>query len=126
MARPGFGWPPKGYDDTVRCRGRWDGPKATNPLDTAPWKARLAQNEFGGTKPTVPIFQYHALFDEMVAYPQAAALRRTWCSKGANVTWATFPVAEHATGIVEGVLPAMDFLSARFAGQPAVSNCALP
>lgn len=98
----------------------------TNPLDTAPWQARLAQNKLGATKPTAPIFQYHALFDEMVAYPQAAELRRTWCDAGANVTWATFPVAEHALGIVQGQPPAMDFLSARFAGLPAISNCTLP
>lgn len=97
----------------------------TNPLDTAPWQARLAQNKLGATKPTAPIFQYHALFDEMVAYPQAAQLRKDWCAKGANVTWATFPVAEHVLGIVQGQVPALDFLSARFAGLPTLSNCAL-
>ncbi|MEZ5180455.1 MAG: lipase family protein [Acidimicrobiales bacterium] len=97
----------------------------TNPLQTTPWKARLAENRLGSTKPTAPVFQYHALFDEMVAYPQAAQLRKDWCAKGANVTWATFPVAEHVLGIVQGQVPALDFLSARFAGLPAVSNCFL-
>ena len=98
----------------------------TNPLTTAPWKARLAQTKLGTTKPTVPVIQFHALLDEMVAYPQATALRRQWCDEGANVTWATYPVAEHVLGMVNGEVPAMDFLSARFAGLPAVSNCALP
>lgn len=98
----------------------------TNPLETAPWKARLEENRLGTVKPAAPIFQYHALADEMVAYGQAATLRRNWCNKGANVTWATLPVAEHALGIVQGQGPALDFLTARFAGLPAVSTCALP
>lgn len=98
----------------------------TNPLTTAKWKARLEENRLGKVKPAAPIFQYHALADEMVAYGQAATLRRDWCNRGANVTWATFPVAEHVLGIVQGQGPALDFLTARFAGIPAVSNCALP
>ena len=98
----------------------------TNPLDTTAWKARLNENKLGGTKPTVPVFLYHALADEMVAYPQAAALRRTWCDKGATVTWTTYPVAEHVIGMLDGATPAMDYLSARFAGLPAVGNCLLP
>ena len=76
--------------------------------------------------PTTPVFVFHALFDEMVAYPQAAALRRTWCNEGATVTWATYPVAEHVAGMVEGAPAALDYLSARFAGIPAVGNCLLP
>lgn len=98
----------------------------TNPLDTAAWQARMAQNKLGATKPTAPVYLFHAAFDEMVAYPQAATLRRTWCDQGANVTWATYPVAEHVTGMVEGAPAAYAYLTARFAGVPAVGNCLLP
>ena len=61
----------------------------------------------------------------MVPYGQASDLRRTWCDKGATVTWAPLP-GEHVTGMVEGIIPSMDWLSARFAGIPAVGNCLLP
>ena len=98
----------------------------TNPLTTPTWQYRLNQNKLGGSKPTTPVYMFHALFDEMVAYPQAAKVRRSWCDKGANVTWSTYPIAEHVTGMVQGVVPSMDYLSARFAGLPAVSNCLLP
>jgi predicted esterase len=98
----------------------------TNPLTTPTWQNRLNQNKLGATQPTTPVFVFHALFDEMVAYPQAAALRRTWCNEGATVTWATYPVAEHVAGMVEGAPAALDYLSARFAGIPAVGNCLLP
>lgn len=98
----------------------------TNPLATAAWKDRLDENKLGATKPAVPVLLYHALVDEMVAYPQAATFRRTWCNKGANVTWTTLPIAEHATGLVEGAPLAFSYLDARFAGLPTVGNCLLP
>lgn len=98
----------------------------TNPLEVPAWKARLAQNRLGSTKPKAPVFLFHAAFDEMVAYPQAATLRRSWCNRGANVTWATFPVAEHVTGMVEGAPAAFAYLTARFAGLPTFGNCLLP
>jgi predicted esterase len=71
------------------------------------------------------VFQYHALVDEIVPLKQAADLRRTWCNKGANVTWAILP-AEHALGLVEGQSPALAWMSARFAGIPTFGNCLLP
>lgn len=98
----------------------------TNPLDTPTWQARLNQNKLGAAKPTVPVYLFHAAFDEMVAYPQAAALRRTWCNQGATVTWTTYPLAEHVKGMVDGAPGAFAYLEARFAGLPAVGNCLLP
>jgi len=97
----------------------------TNPLATPAWQARLNENKLGASKPTTPVYMFHALFDEMVDYGQAADLRRTWCAKGATVTWATYPIAEHVAGMVEGAPAALDYLSARFAGLPAVGNCLL-
>ena len=96
-----------------------------DPLTSPAWQARLAENKLGSVKPNAPIYQYHGLVDEMVPYGQASDLRRTWCDKGATVTWAPLP-GEHVTGMVEGIIPSMDWLSARFAGIPAVGNCLLP
>lgn len=98
---------------------------STDPLTDPAWKARLAENKLGGTKPSAPVFQYHGTIDEMVPFAQAATLRRTWCNKGATVTWTPLP-GEHVLGMVEGLVPAMDWLSARFAGLPALGNCLLP
>lgn len=98
----------------------------TNPLGTPPWQARLAETKLGKAAPSAPVFQYHALADEIVPLPQAADLRRTWCTKGANVTWSILPLAEHALGIVEGPPLAIPWLAARFAGLPTFGNCLLP
>jgi hypothetical protein len=98
----------------------------SDPMATPAWQARLGASRLGGTRPTAPVFQYHGLLDTIVPYDQAAATRARWCAKGANVTWVTLPVAEHVTGIVEGVPLAMEFLAARFAGTPVTGTCGLP
>ena len=97
----------------------------TNPLGTPAWQARLDETRLGDAAPSAPVFQYHALVDEIVPFDQAARLRRTWCDRGAAVTWAAL-AAEHALGLVEGRAPAVAWLSARFAGAPAPGNCPLP
>lgn len=97
----------------------------TNPLDTPAWQARLAGTKLGGTKPSAPVFQYHGAIDEMVPFPQAAELRRTWCNKGANVTWSVLP-GEHVLGMVEGIPLGVTWMGARFAGLPTFGNCLLP
>ncbi len=95
----------------------------TNPLNTPQWQARLNENKLGSVKPTVPVFQYHGQIDEIIPFSQAETLRNTWCAMGANVTWKTYPLAEHLLGMIAGAGPAMDFLSDRFAGKPVSGNC---
>ena len=96
----------------------------TDPLANATWKARLNANKLGAGKPTVPVFQYHAVSDNMVQFAQAKTLKNTYCAKGVNETWLELPNAEHALAMVQGQGPALDFLTARFTSFfPAVSNC---
>jgi predicted esterase len=70
----------------------------------------------------VPVFQYHAVADEIVATPQAEALMRAYCAKGVRVTWKTY-IAEHAIGIFAGLDDAFAFIQDRVAGRPATSTC---
>jgi len=94
----------------------------SNPLPTPAWQARLAQNKLGTGTIGVPVFQYHAAADEIVAEPQAEALMRTYCAKGVRVTWKTY-IAEHAIGIIAGLDDAFAFIQDRIAGRPATSTC---
>ncbi|MEB2345907.1 MAG: triacylglycerol lipase [Deltaproteobacteria bacterium] len=98
----------------------------TDPLAAPAWQARLDENRLGSSAPAVPVFQFHAVLDEMVPFGQAADLRRDWCDQGANVTWTPLVVAEHVLGMVEGQPLALAFLASRFAGLPALGNCWLP
>ena len=96
----------------------------SDPLANATWKARLNANKLGSGQPTVPVFQYHAVSDNMVQFAQAKALRDTYCAKGVNETWLELPNAEHALAMVQGQGPALDFLSARFTSWfPPTDNC---
>lgn len=96
----------------------------SNPLDTPQWQAALDANKLGGTAPSVPVLQTQAVFDQIVPFEQAAALHKAWCAKGANVTWKTYTLAEHATGMLWSRPTAMAFLTDRFAGRPTDGNCA--
>ncbi|MDZ7731832.1 MAG: lipase family protein [Acidimicrobiia bacterium] len=94
----------------------------TNPLDTAPWQARLDEIRLGDTAPNAPVYQYHGVVDEIVPYGQARQLRRDWCDEGATVTWSTLP-GEHVLGMAEGLPLALAWMEARFAGLPTWGNC---
>lgn len=94
----------------------------TNPLPTPQWQARLAENKLGRGTVGVPVFQYHATHDEVVATPQAEALMRTYCAKGVRVTWKTY-LGEHVIGFAAGADDSFAFISDRIAGRPATSTC---
>ena len=97
----------------------------SDPLANATWKARINSNKLGLGKPTVPVFQYHAVSDNIVQFAQAKTLRDTYCAKGVNETWLELPNAEHALASVQGAGPALDFLAARLSWlpTPVISNC---
>lgn len=96
-----------------------------SPLDLPAWQARLGEQTLGAVKPSAPVFQYHAITDEMVPFGQAADLRRAWCSKGATVDWTVLP-GEHLLGLVEGVPLGISWMAQRFAGLPTLGNCLVP
>lgn len=95
----------------------------TNPLATPVWQNRLGQQHLGATKPPMPVYQYHAEFDEIVPLEPAQELRDDWCAAGANVTWKTEPLTEHLSGLVTGYTGALTWMTARFVGVPTSGNC---
>ncbi|POM26451.1 putative MT1628-like inactive lipase [Actinomadura rubteroloni] len=87
------------------------------------WLARFAENKLGAVKPSVPVFQGHALFDEVLPLGQADAVHKDWCKLGANLTWKVYPLAEHLLGAVQSYPDASNFLNDRFQGKPVTGNC---
>ncbi|WP_233157888.1 lipase family protein [Actinokineospora bangkokensis] len=94
----------------------------SNPLQDPKWQARLAQNKLGQTPPRVPVFQYHALTDEIVNTPQGDALHKSYCASGVRLQWNTY-ISDHLTGIFAGNGDAHKWIVDRFSGKAAPSNC---
>ncbi|WP_371617341.1 lipase family protein [Streptomyces sp. NBC_00454] len=94
-----------------------------NPLAQPDWQARLNQSKLGRTAPAAPVYQYHALGDELIPYAVGRQLRSDWCAKGANVEFDTILLGEHVSGVITHSLAAGNWLADRFAGRSAHPNC---
>ncbi|MEV7521563.1 lipase family protein [Streptomyces sp. NPDC091371] len=95
----------------------------SNPLDRPDWQARLNQSRLGRTAPAAPVYQYHALGDELIPYGVGRTLRSDWCARGANVEFDTIWVGEHVSGVITQSLAAGNWLADRFAGRSTHANC---
>ncbi|MGR4884624.1 lipase family protein [Streptomyces sp. LARHCF249] len=94
-----------------------------NPLDQPDWQARLNQSKLGRTAPAAPVYQYHALGDELIPYGVGRALRSDWCAKGANLEFDTIVIGEHVSGVITQSLAVGNWLADRFAGRATRANC---
>ncbi|GHB73130.1 lipase [Streptomyces cirratus] len=94
-----------------------------DPLAQPDWRARLAQSRLGGTAPAAPVYQYHALGDELIPYTVGRELRSEWCARGADVEFDTVWVGEHVSGVISHSLAAGNWLADRFAGRATHANC---
>ncbi|MFD6432686.1 lipase family protein [Streptomyces venezuelae] len=94
-----------------------------NPLDQPDWKQRLTESRVGTVRPDAPVYQYHALADELIPYAVGQQVRKEWCGRGANVEWHTVPAGEHVSGVITQSPFAAQWLADRFAGKEARGNC---
>ncbi|UUU38969.1 lipase family protein [Streptomyces sp. NBC_00162] len=75
-----------------------------NPLAQPDWQARLNQSRLGRTTPAAPVYQYHALGDELIPYGVGR-------------------VGEHVSGVITHSLEVANWLADRFAGRSTHPNC---
>ncbi|MFG2620444.1 lipase family protein [Streptomyces sp. NPDC048507] len=94
-----------------------------DPLAQPDWQDRLNRSRLGGTAPAAPVYQYHALGDELIPYAVGRQLRSEWCAKGADVQWDTIWVGEHVSGVITHSLEVGNWMADRFAGRPSHPNC---
>ncbi|MGW0393523.1 lipase family protein [Streptomyces sp. NPDC003042] len=94
-----------------------------DPLAQPDWQARLNQSRLGGTAPAAPVYQYHALADELIPYGVGRQLRSDWCARGANVEFDTIWLGEHVSGVITHSLEVGNWLADRFADRPTRTNC---
>ncbi|WP_344265892.1 lipase family protein [Actinomadura napierensis] len=96
----------------------------SDPLKASDWIARLKQDHLGDHAPASPVYLWHGTADQIVSYDIGKQLRADWCSRGANVQWRSYSLADHMGAAVLGAGTALDWLAARVSGEPAQSNCA--
>lgn len=95
----------------------------SNPLEQPDWQQALNADKVGTKKPSTPVFLYHGEADTTIPYELGTGLRSDWCAKGVPVEWQSFPGAAHVQAAIDGNGPALEWLGARFADQPAQGNC---
>ncbi|MEU8464756.1 lipase family protein [Streptomyces sp. NPDC029003] len=94
-----------------------------DPLAQPDWQDRLNRSRLGGTAPAAPVYQYHALGDELIPYAVGRQLRSEWCAKGADVQWDTIWVGEHVSGVITHSVEVGNWMADRFAGRPSHPDC---
>jgi Secretory lipase len=74
--------------------------------------------------PTAPIYDYHAVLDELAPIADDRSLMHRFCDSGVPVQHVEALGPEHITETFAGAPGALNFLGDRFAGDPPVNTCA--
>ncbi len=90
----------------------------TNLFELRPFARKLEANSLGRAAPTAPVLLQHARLDQILPYSQAVGLRRDWCRRGARLHFQDAAGVDHVTSGALAAKPAIDYLTARFAGKP--------
>jgi len=77
----------------------------------------------GGPLPEAPSYWYNAIADELAIIHPVDELYASDCARGAVIDYYRSPFGEHLAGAGLYVLPALNYLAARFAGKPAPDAC---
>lgn len=69
-----------------------------------------------GRTPTIDMFIYHEIFDELIPIAGTDKLVEEWCADGAHIRYLRALGGEHITGVVTGAPQALLYVTSRFAG----------
>lgn len=73
--------------------------------------------------PREPVYDYHATGDELAPIGPDRQLVARYCEEGVPVDHVEIPIGEHETTVATGGPGALEWLSTRFAGDPAPDTC---
>ena len=90
--------------------------------ELAPFLHGISLLGIAGT-PTAPIYDYHAVNDELAPIAGDRALMARYCAAGVKVQHVESPIDEHISLAVTGAPGAISYLADRFAGRPAANTC---
>lgn len=96
---------------------------AVNPRTRSQWRSTAAANSPGAIAPGAPVYIYGSTEDELVPYEAQRSTFRKWCDLGVDVQWQDTAPLPHAGAAIQGNPGALAWISGRFAGRPAQSDC---
>jgi acetyl esterase/lipase len=100
--------------------------KVDDPTVIEPWQTLLAQNTAGLTPRGLPVFIAQGMADDTVVPSVTIAYAKRLCDNGSPVSLARLPGVGHGMVAVKSSLDAIAWISDRFAGRPAPSDCEKP
>jgi hypothetical protein len=95
-----------------------------DPLTLPGVQQAITNDNLGQRKPAGPLFVYQAVNDEIIPLADVQNLTDGYCSQGVPVDFVKDEVSDHVSLAVSGAGAALNYLIARFAGDPAPSTCA--
>lgn len=94
-----------------------------NAVESPAFAAVLDSVSLGQHAPTAPVLAYHAVSDELIPISQSDALQAWYCDQGVADYYVRVPNGGHVQVMLAGANGALVWLSDRFAGKPAPTNC---
>jgi acetyl esterase/lipase len=88
-----------------------------------PWQGLLAENTIAALPASLPIFIAQGADDNTVDPPVTQAYMKKLCAAGSRVRMLSLPGVGHGTIAMKSALTAMEWMSQRFDGAPAPSDC---
>ena len=88
-----------------------------------PWHALLVKNTPGPLPPEIPVFVAQGAKDQIVRPAVTQAYVASLCAAGSKVKMLTMPEIGHGRAAQAATLPAVDWITARFAATPPPDDC---
>jgi len=93
------------------------------PADVEPWHTLLLKNSPGTLPPSIPVFLAQGTSDDVIRPSVTQAYAATLCKAGSKVRLVLLPNVGHAGASRVSALEAIDWMTARFAGESAPDDC---
>jgi acetyl esterase/lipase len=97
--------------------------RVDSPADQEPWRRLLEENSPGPVPSDIPVFLAQGSADGLVRPSVTEAYRERLCRNGNRVQFVLLPGVGHAFIARDVADAAVAWMAARFAGEPAPTNC---
>jgi acetyl esterase/lipase len=97
--------------------------RVNNLAEKEPWRRLLEENSPGPLPPDIPVFLAQGSADGLVRPAITEAYRDRLCRNGNRVEFVLLPGVGHAFIARDVAVAAVAWMAARFAGEPAPTNC---